>query len=113
MHIAASEILLAGLEILLAEKLFGKSDIFKYRVLREKIERLEHKPEVEAPAPYLAVVDLSGQNTVEKRFSVYADRSVFRPFKKIETSQQGRLSRSRRTDHGENLAFFYIEAYAL
>ena len=80
-HIAASEILLAGLEILLAEKLFGKSDIFKYRVLREKIERLEHKPEVEAPAPYLAVVDLSSQSTVET--TAHAEVSAIRTAAKI------------------------------
>ena len=99
--------LVAGL--LLRQKLPRQHHVFQRGVLGEEVEVLEHKAEVEALFPHLALPLGGGVGGVPHGLAVHLDDAGVGTLQKVQAAQQRRLARAGRADDRQRLALFQCE----
>ena len=94
------------IRLLLCQQLACQHDVLPGRILREQIEILEHKAEVQPLAANFTLLLRIGVGVVEERFVVHHDLSLVGDGQEIEAAQQRRLAAAGRADDGDRLALF-------
>ena len=90
-----------------------EGDIVQRRILREEIEALEHKPEVQPIAAYLVLGELMLLQGGIQHIPADGDNAGVRHFEEIHAPQQRRLAAAGRSYHGQRLPALHGKAYAL
>ena len=80
--------------------------------MREQIELLEHKSEVQPFFPKVVVFFVFVACAVEKSFAVNDDLSVVGGLQKVQAPKKRRLSAARGADNYHDFAFVHFKIYA-
>ena len=97
------------LRFFFCQQLPGQGNVLQSRILREKVEVLEHKAEMQALFAHFTFTVGGRVSGIPQGFAVYTDHTGIRRFQKVQAAQQRCFAGAGRTDDGQCFAFFQVE----
>ena len=97
------------LRFFFCQQLSGQGNVLQSRILREKVEVLEHKAEMQALFAHFTFTVGGRVSGIPQGFAVHTDHTGIRRFQKVQAAQQRCFAGAGRADDGQCFAFFQVE----